>query len=203
MKKNNLNKVIKKGAIVIAASLATMSLFGCNSKVEGNKTYTTYPIDQDEQISNGDKIVTKEDKTNLGNEIQQNITISPEEAARGKTVENTKRTVNEYGITIYGKPISEAEVISKGLRSEIGIKNDKKDGVNIAYTEYYSEVQDNIIYLATVIDTGSREYFNKDGVRIGSGSSKSANVDIEKILANVKMGNAMAEAIDRSINKNK
>lgn len=74
MNKNNLNKVIKKGAIVIAASLATMSLFGCNSKVEGNKTYTTYSIDQDEQISNGDKIVTKEDKTNLGNEknVQDN-----------------------------------------------------------------------------------------------------------------------------------
>ena len=190
MDKSVVKKCIKRVAIASVAAVIGMNLFAC-TKPETDKI--TIEFDKD--------LKTNEQKSKEQESKTQGVTITPEEAARGKTVENTKRTVNEYGVTIYGKPISEAEVISKGLRSEIGIKNDKKDGVNIAYTEYYSEVQDNIIYLATVIDTGSREYFNKDGVRIGSGSSKSANVDIEKILANVKMGNAMAEAIDRTYKK--
>lgn len=41
------------------------------------------------------------------------------------------------------------------------------------------------------------------GVKIGVGSSKSANVDVEQILENVMIGNAMAEAIDKTYKKNK
>ena len=192
MDKSVVKKCIKRVAIASVAAVIGMNLFAC-TKPETDKI--TIEFDKD--------LKTNEQKSKEQESKTQGVTITPEEAARGKTVENTKRTVNEYGITIYGKPISENEVISKGLNSEIGIKNDKKRGRVVKYTEYYSEVQGSIIYLATVVDTGSKEYFNKDGIRIGTGGSESANVDIEKILANVKMGNAMAEAIDRSVKNNK
>ena len=188
----NRNEVIKRVAVICVAAVIGMSLFACKKNKKDN--FVTF----DENLPVGELIKQKEE---VYKKLNDEITISAEEAACGKTVENTKRTVNEYGITIYGKPINEQEVVSKGLNSEIGIKNDKKRGRVVTYTEYYSDVQGSIIYLATVVDNGSKVYYNKDGVEIGVGSEKSANVDIEKILANVKMGNAMAEAIDRTYKK--
>ena len=190
MKREEVKRVISRAIIVGIAAVMSMSLFACKPKEKVEKI--EIPLEQ--------SVNSNETKAQ---ETTKQITITPEEAARGKTVENTRRTVNEYGVTIYGKEIGENVALSKGLNSEIGIKNDKKRGRVVKYTEYYSEVQGSIIYLATVVDTGSKEYFNKDGIRIGTGGSESANVDIEKILANVKMGNAMAEAIDRSVKNNK
>ena len=189
-----VKREISRAIIVGIAALLSMSLFACSKKENFN--YVTF----DENLPVNELIKQKQEVYKTMNE---NVTITPEEAARGKTIENTKRMVNEYGVTIYGKPISESEVISKGLNNEIGLKLDKKDGINVTYTEYYSDIQRSIIYLEINNKNGAKVYYDKDGVEIGTGSAASANVDIEKILANVKMGNAMAEAIDRSVNKNK
>ena len=126
MNKNNLNKVIKKGAIVIAASLATMSLFGCNSKVEGNKTYTTYPIDQDEQISNGDKIVTKVEETKVPETKVEETKIEETTTAGSINVGSIDfNTVETYN--------NEAE-ISDQIKAN---RNKRKTGNSYGYTKEY------------------------------------------------------------------
>ena len=112
--KNIIYKTLLKFFIIVMG----IGLFAC-SKNNSDK-YVTF----DENLPVNELIKQKQEVYKTMNE---NITITPEEAARGKTIENTKRTVNEYGVTIYGKPISEQEVLSRGLRSEIGLKNDKKD----------------------------------------------------------------------------
>ena len=185
---NTNNRVISRAIIVGIAAVMSMSLFACKPKEKVEKI--EIPLEQ--------SVNSNETKAQ---ETTKQITITPEEAARGKTIENTKRTVNEYGVTIYGKPISEQEVLSRGLRSEIGLKNDKKDGINVTYTEYYSDSYGGKVYISTVVDTGSIEIFNEKGQRFLAG--KKPQNDIEVGLANYRMGNAMAEAIDRSVNKNK
>ena len=126
MNKNNLNKVIKKGAIVIAASLATMSLFGCNSKVEGNKTYTTYPIDQDEEISNGDKIVTKVEETKVPETKVEETKIEETTTAGSLNVGSIDfNTVETYN--------NEAE-ISDQIKAN---RNKRKTGNSYGYTKEY------------------------------------------------------------------
>ena len=183
---------MKKLFTVLLAMLLMLSLFACSKKEDSN--YVTF----DENLPVNELIKQKQDVYKTMNE---NVTITPEEAARGKTIENTKKTVNEYGVTIYGKPISEQEVLSRGLRSEIGLKNDKKDGINVTYTEYYSDSYGGKVYISTVVDTGSIEIFNEKGQRFLAG--KKPQNDIEVGLANYRMGNAMAEAIDRSVKNNK
>lgn len=190
MDKSVVKKCIKRVAIASVAAVIGMNLFAC-TKPETDKI--TIEFDKD--------LKTNEQKSKEQESKTQGITITPEEAARGKTVENTKRTVNEYGITIYGKEIGENAALSKGLVNKYDIKEDKEDGVTRIYTEYYSDAYGGLIYLSTNAKSGGKVYYNSDGVEIGSGSAKSANVDIETILANVKMGNAMAEAIDRTYKK--
>ena len=186
--KSVVKKCIKRVAIVSVAAVIGMNLFAC-TKPETDKI--TIEFDKD--------LKTNEQKSKEQESKTQGVTITPEEAARGKTVENTKRTVNEYGITIYGKPISENEAVSKGLNSEIGIKNDKKRGREVKYTEYYSDAYGGKVYIATVVDTGGIEIFNEKGDSFIAG--KKPQNDIEVVLANYRMGNAMAEAIDRTYKK--
>ncbi len=145
------NNVIKLVASVVVAVIG-MNLFAC-TKPETDKM--TIEFDKD--------LKTNEQKSKEQESKTQGVTITPEEAARGKTVENTKRTVNEYGITIYGKPINENEAVSKGLNSEIGIKNDKKDGIEKVYTEYYSDAYGGIVYISTIKDNGSIKIYNENG----------------------------------------
>lgn len=168
-----------------------MTLFACSKNNSAN--YLTF----DENLPVNELIKQKQETYKTMNE---NITITPEEAAKGKTVENTKRTVNEYGVTIYGKPISEQEVLSKGLNSKIGIENDKNRGINVTYTEYFSDAYGGKVYVATVVDTGSIEIFNEKGDSFISGQNPQ-NDDIEVVLANYRMGNALAEAIDKTYKK--
>ena len=188
MDKSVVKKCIKRVAIASVAAVIGMNLFAC-TKPETDKI--TIEFDKD--------LKTNEQKSKEQESKTQGVTITPEEAARGKTVENTKRTVNEYGITIYGKPISENEAVSKGLNSEIGIKNDKKRGREVKYTEYYSDAYGGKVYIATVVDTGGIEIFNEKGDSFIAG--KKPQNDIEVVLANYRMGNAMAEAIDRTYKK--
>ena len=188
--KQQFKKAIKGATIALAVSMVGMTSVACYTTPETKTNINQIDPNYQEKIDIGDKRNYNEQTTN--------IQITPEEAAKGKTVENTKRTVNEYGITIYGKPISEQEVLSRGLNSEIGIKNDKKRGKAVTYTEYYSDAYGGIVYLSINAKSGGKIYFNKDGVEIGSGSKASANVDIEKILANYRMGNAMADAIKKT-----
>ena len=188
MKREEVKREISRAIIVGIAAVMSMSLFACKPKEKVEKI--EIPLEQ--------SVNSNETKAQ---ETTKQITITPEEAARGKTIENTKRTVNEYGITIYGKEIGENAALSKGLVNKYDIKEDKEDGVTRIYTEYYSDAYGGLIYLSTNAKSGGKVYYNSDGVEIGSGSAKSANVDIETILANVKMGNAMAEAIDRTYNK--
>lgn len=223
------NKINEK-EVIVKGKLENLSIKNIQGDINGNATATVekdnetwhirYKNGSIESINNekGIRLVlNEEDKTKtveqLINEINSNsdrisdrlnnnsgnVTITPEEAARGKTVENTRRTVNEYGVTIYGKPISEQEAINKGLNSEIGIKNDKKRGRDVKYTEYYSDAYGGKVYIATVVDTGGIEIFNEKGEKFLAG--KKPQNDIEVGLANYRMGNAMAEAIDRTYNK--
>ena len=188
MNKSIVKKCIKRVAIASVAAVIGMNLFACK-KPETDKI--TIEFDKD--------LKTNEQKSKEQESKTQGVTITSEEAARGKTVENTKRTVNEYGITIYGKPISENEAVSKGLNSEIGLKNDKKDGINTVYTEYYSEAYGGKVYIETVVDTGAIQVFNENGKAFLSG--KKPQNDIEVALSNYRMGNAMAEAIDKTYKK--
>ena len=184
MKREEVKRVISRAIIVGIAAVMSMSLFACKPKEKVEKI--EIPLEQ--------SVNSNETKSQ---ETTKQITITPEEAARGKTIENTKRTVNEYGITIYGRKIDKTEPIYNK------ISNSEAKGFTYTYTEYYSDVLGNKIYLKTTDKNGGKTFYNIDGVRIGTGTSESANVDIEKILANVKMGNAMAEAIDRSVKNNK
>lgn len=127
--------------------------------------------------------------------MNENITITPEEAARGKTIENTKRTVNEYGITIYGRKLTENEPIYKEISS--WVEEPKK----YTYTEYYSDAYVGIVYIGTTNKSGGIQIFNEKGEMFLAG--KKPQNDIEVGLANYRMGNAMAEAIDRSVKNNK
>lgn len=172
MKKNNLNKVIKKGAIVIAASLATMSLFGCNSKVEGNKTYTTYPIDQDEQISNGDKIVTKEDKTNLGNEtnVQDNEqAIKDAMAVYNVDSSIAERTIWKKVYHAWPEPPEEQKIYTK--------KDEDNNNTSYVFPYYYkgkaywigtsnNSSTGNMRYIYKKTSDNFRDAGNKDNVMI-------------------------------------
>ena len=144
-------------------------------------------------------------------ETTKQITITPEEAARGKTIENTKRTVNEYGVTIYGKVVGTSSGRANGQgdevansiieRNNITDKNMAKKGGSYTYTEYYSDAYGGKVYLRITDQTGGIEIFNEKGQKFLAGD-KPQN-DIEVGLANYRMGNAMAEAIDRSVKNNK
>ena len=182
MKREEVKREISRAIIVGIAAVMSMSLFACKPKEKVEKI--EIPLEQ--------SVNSNETKAQ---ETTKQITITPEEAARGKTIENTKRTVNEYGITIYGRKIDKTEPIYSKIEDK------DPQGFAYTYTEYYSDVQGSIIYLKINDKSGGKVYYNLDGVKIGSGSAASANVDIEKILANVKMGNAMAEAIDRTYKK--
>ena len=186
----NRNEVIKRLAVICLAAVIGMNLFAC-TKPETDKI--TIEFDKD--------LKTNEQKSKEQESKTQGVTITPEEAARGKTVENTKRTVNEYGITIYRKPISENEAVSKGINSEIGIKNDKKDGIEKIYTEYYSDAYGGVVYISTIKDNGSIKIYDKNGNSFIAG--KKLQNDIEVALSNYRMGNSMAEAIEKNYKKNK
>ena len=185
MKREEVKREISRAIIVGIAAVMSMSLFACKPKEKVEKI--EIPLEQ--------SVNSNETKSQ---ETTKQITITPEEAARGKTIENTKRTVNEYGITIYGRKIDKTEPIYSKIEDK-----DPPEGAKYIYTEYYSDVQGSIIYLLINEKNGGKVFFNSNGTEIGTGSKASANVDIEKILANVKMGNAMAEAIDRSVKNNK
>ncbi len=58
--KEKVKSVVKKAVVLIAASLATISLFACGGKVETKTEYPSINIDQDANLSNGNKINSKE-----------------------------------------------------------------------------------------------------------------------------------------------
>lgn len=59
--KEKVESVVKKAVVLIAASLATISLFACGGKVETKMEYPSISIDQDANLSNGNNINTKEE----------------------------------------------------------------------------------------------------------------------------------------------
>ena len=179
---NEVKRVISRAIIVGIAAVMSMSLFACKPKEKVEKI--EIPLEQ--------SVNSNETKAQ---ETTKQITITPEEAARGKTVENTKRTVNEYGITIYGRKLSENEPIYKEMSSW------NAEPKKYTYTEYYSDAYGGKVYIAAKTKTGGIQIFNEKGERFLVGN-KPQN-DIEVGLANYRMGNAMADAIDRSVNKNK
>ena len=180
-----MKRVIDRLLLVGIVALLSMSLFAC-SKKEGSN-YVTF----DENLPVNELIKQKQE---VYKTMNKNITITPEEAARGKTIENTKRTVNEYGVTIYGRKLSENEPIYEKI-SGLG------DPKNYTYTEYYSDAYGGIVYIGTTNKSGGIQIFNEKGEKFLVGN-KPEN-DIEVGLANYRMGNAMAEAIDRSVKNNK
>ena len=58
--KEKVKSVVKKAVVLIAASLTTISLFACGGKTETKMEYPSISIDQDANLSNGNKINSKE-----------------------------------------------------------------------------------------------------------------------------------------------
>ena len=191
-------KLVKRASVMALATVVGCGIFGCQKKTE--PIIPEVSVRVEETLDNdGDTI--REVESVIGKERKSYIEESSvaKEEARGKTVENTKRTVNEYGITIYGKQISENEAVSKGLNSEIGIENDKERGIEKVYTEYYSDAYGGIVYISTIKDNGSIKIYDENGNSFIAG--KKLQNDIEVALSNYRMGNAMAEAIDKTYKK--
>ena len=180
--KSVVKKCIKRVAIASVAAVIGMNLFAC-TKPETDKI--TIEFDKD--------LKTNEQKSKEQESKTQGVTITPEEAARGKTVENTKRTVNEYGITIYGRKLDKSEHIYNEMSSWV------EEPSKYTYTEYYSDAYGGIVYITTTNKSGGIQVFNENGKAFLSG--KKPQNDIEVALSNYRMGNAMAEAIDKTYKK--
>ena len=180
--KSVVKKCIKRVAIASVAAVIGMNLFAC-TKPETDKI--TIEFDKD--------LKTNEQKSKEQESKTQGVTITPEEAARGKTVENTKRTVNEYGNTIYGRKLDKSEPIYNEMSSWV------EEPSKYTYTEYYSDAYGGIVYITTTNKSGGIQVFNEKGEKFLAGG-KPQN-DIEVGLANYRMGNAMAEAIDKTYKK--
>lgn len=177
-----IKRVAKALCITLAVSMVGMSSVACYTTPETKTNINQIDPNYQEKIDIGDKRNYNEQTTN--------IQITPEEAAKGKTVENTKRTVNEYGITIYGRKLSENEPMYKEMISWV------EEPEKYTYTEYYSDAYGGKVYITTVDKNGGIEIFNEKGKRFIAGD-KPQN-DIEVILANYRMGNAMADAIKKT-----
>ena len=184
MDKSAVKKCIKRVAIASVAAVIGMNLFAC-TKPETDKI--TIEFDKD--------LKTNEQKSKEQESKTQGVTITPEEAARGKTVENTKRTVNEYGITIYGRKVDKSEPIYNK------ISNTEAEGFTYTYTEYYSDAYGGKVYIKSNDKSGGIVIYNESGEKFMVGSKKVAHTDLETIMANYRMGNAMAEAIDKTYKK--
>lgn len=184
MDKSVVKKCIKRVAIASVAAVIGMNLFAC-TKPETDKI--TIEFDKD--------LKTNEQKSKEQESKTQGVTITPEEAARGKTVENTKRTVNEYGITIYGRRIDKTESIYSKIEDK------DPQGFTYTYTEYYSDAYGGKVYIKSNDKSGGIVIYNESGEKFMVGSKKVAHTDLETIMANYRMGNAMAEAIDRTYKK--
>lgn len=181
-----MKRVIDKLLLVGIVALLSLSLFACSKN--NSASYVTF----DENLPVNELIKQKQEVYKTMNE---NVTITPEEAARGKTIENTKRTVNEYGVTVYGRKLDKNESIYSKIE-------DKDPEVwSYTYTEYYSDAYGGKVYIKSNDKNGGLEIFNEKGQRFLAG--KKPQNDIEVGLANYRMGNAMAEAIDRSVKNNK
>ena len=87
--KEEVKKVVKKAVVLIAASLATISLFACGGKTETKMEYPSISIDQD---------------VNTGNDSKVKVT---EEVVKPTEIKETKKYVEETT-----KPIETTEQIT-------------------------------------------------------------------------------------------
>lgn len=166
---------MKKIVSILMVSLMISCLFACGKKASN------------EQASNNAAV-----NTAVTNSASANV-----------PAEYKQVTTNENGVKIYGKIVDEntaSEVGKKVIEgNKIGDKNASKDGIYYTYSEYYSETYGDTIILKTGNTKGSRVYYNEKGQKFAAGSEASANVDVETILKNYRIGNAMADAMDKKI----
>lgn len=180
--KQQFKKAIKATTIALAVSMVGMTSVACYTTPETKTNINQIDPNYQEKINIGDKRNYNEQTTN--------IQITPEEAAKGKTVENTKRTVNEYGNTIYGRKLSENEPMYSKIE-------DKDPGKwTYTYTEYYSDAYGGKVYIKTTDKSGGIVVYNENGKEFIAG--KKPQNDLEVVLANYRMGNAMADAIKKT-----
>lgn len=99
--KEEVKKVVKKAVVLIAASLATISLFACGGKTETKMEYPSISIDQD---------------VNTGNDSKVKVT---EEVVKPTEIKETKKYIEETT-----KPIETIEPapISPTLSNEEALK---------------------------------------------------------------------------------
>ena len=180
--KKEFKKAIKATTIALAVSMVGMTSVACYTTPETKTNINQIDPNYQEKIDIGDKRKYNEQSTN--------IQITPEEAAKGKTVENTKRTVNEYGNTIYGRKLNNNEPMYERLLKTV------EEPEKYTYTEYYSDAYGGKVYIKTTNKSGGIVVYNENGKKFIAGD-KPQN-DLEVVLANYRMGNAMADAIKKT-----
>ncbi len=118
--KEKVKSVVKKAVVLIAASLATISLFACGGKTETKMEYPSISIDQD---------------VNTGNDNKVKVT---EEVVNPTEIKETKKYIEETT-----KPVETTEPapISPTLSNEEALKwlednrNRKTDPLGLPYLE--------------------------------------------------------------------
>lgn len=118
--------------------------------------------------------------------------------------EYTKVTVNENGVKIYGKIVDEntASEVGKSIIKSHNLSDKKQadKGYTYTYSEYESPSYGGKVIIRTGNKEGSKEIYNEDGDRFLTCDDD--KYDLENTLAKYRLGNAMAEAIDRKVKGN-
>lgn len=172
---------LKTVAVASLIAISSINLFACTGKSE---PAPKIQVEQNATSGNGDIIKDNEQKPSVGNATD--------------FYEYKQITTNENGVKIYGKIVT-AETASPTAKKVIqdnafGDKMSAKEGWTYTYSEYYSEAYGGTVYLKTNDKNGGQEIYNENGDCFASGK---AVTDMEKWLANYRLGNAIAGAMDK------
>lgn len=177
-------KPFKTIAVASLIAISSINLFACTGKSE---PAPKIQVEQNATSGNGDIIKDNEQKPSVGNATD--------------FYEYKQVTVNENGVKIYGKKLDEKDPMYEKIYDPLGDKNQAKRGYSYTYTRYDSPAYGGTVFIKTCNEDGGREIYNENGQRFMSGDAESKNYDLENSLAKYRLGNAMAEAIDRKIKK--